>query len=625
MWFSFHMGRPALADRALTMLPAPAAQNRDGGGERAWVAGMPVAATAAVAAVAGTLVLAGAVQAERPQRLLLQAVVVGVPVIAGSVARRSARTRRFGTILVGIGLVWALTLLAESPHSLPYSAGRVVGWLTAPLVIYLMLAFPDGRLAPGRDRALFGAIVVLVTLLYLTSALLVEVYPSRAPWATCRTGCPPNAFLILDREPAAMAAVVQPARELISILLLGGVTLSLAWRMGTATPLRRRTIAPVVGMGMVSTAVLAGFLTAGQAAPDGAAAGTLGVAWSLCIPGIAAAFLVGLVRRRLFVADALGRLSATLGGELDPSRLRAALASAVGDATLEVRWWDDERRDWGPTDRGHAPPPHGAGRVTMQVDDGGSPVALLSFDEALYGDDELLEAVGAHTLAALRHARVTRELKRSLAERDDSRSRIATAAAQERARIERDLHDGAQQRLVALRVKLSIAEELLRTDPAAGSRKLHELGLDIDHALDDVRSLAQGIYPSTLADRGIEDALRSVVRGSPLPSHLTARGLARHPVEIESAVYFACLEAAQNAVKHARGATGVWITLREDGAALAFEVRDDGVGFAARRRGAGGGLRNMADRLEAVGGRLTVESAPGRGTRIVGAIPLRPR
>ena len=204
---------------------------------------------------------------------------------------------------------------------------------------------------------------------------------------------------------------------------------------------------------------------------------------------------------------------------------------------------------------------------------------------------------------------------------EDSRKRIASAADVERSRIERDLHDGAQQRLIALRIKLSLAEELVGTDPAAGAQVLDELGDEIDLALEELRALGHGLYPSLLSDRGLADALRSALAESPLRGHLQARGVTRHSREIETAVYFACREAIQNAIKHAGGATGLWVTLHES-EALRFEVRDDGPGFVPPGDEGNGGLRNMRDRIETVGGRLTIDSAPGHGTRVRGVVPL---
>ena len=206
-------------------------------------------------------------------------------------------------------------------------------------------------------------------------------------------------------------------------------------------------------------------------------------------------------------------------------------------------------------------------------------------------------------------------------ELEGSRRRIAEAADLERARIERDLHDGAQQRLIGLRIRLGLAEDLVTADPGAGLEELHELGFEVERALEELRSLAHGVYPSLLTDRGLGDALRSVVAQAPVASHVVAVGVTRHPIEIESAVYFTCAEAIQNAVKHAGGSTGVWIRLGQTPTTLRFEVRDDGPGFELSDH-EGRGLRNMQDRIEALGGDLAIDSEPGRGTTVAGTVPL---
>jgi len=256
------------------------------------------------------------------------------------------------------------------------------------------------------------------------------------------------------------------------------------------------------------------------------------------------------------------------------------------------------------------------------IEDTDGIAAALVHDPTLRDDEELLVAVRSLVLATLEHQRVTSRLVASLTELEDSRKRIATAADLERSRIERDLHDGAQQRLIGLRIKLTLAEELGHSDPAAGVEAVHELGTEVDLTLEELRSLARGVYPSLLHDRGLVDSLRSAMSESPLPVHVVTQGLTRQPLEVETAVYFACLEASQNAIKHARGATGLWISLWQD-RVLRFEVRDDGGGFVPANGASNGGMRNMRDRVESVGGRLTVDSAPGDGTRVLGAVPLQ--
>jgi signal transduction histidine kinase len=258
--------------------------------------------------------------------------------------------------------------------------------------------------------------------------------------------------------------------------------------------------------------------------------------------------------------------------------------------------------------------------TTVGVADG-TPDAALVHDVALLDDSELLEGVGGMVLAGWRHERLTADLGRAVTDLEESRRRIAEAADLERVRIERDLHDGAQQRLVSLRIRLATAEERLRADPGAGVKVLQELGSEAEATLDELRALASGVYPPVLTDRGLADALQSMASQLAHPVHLTAVGVTRHPLEIESALYFTCVEAVQNALKHAHGATGVWIKLRQSHGRLDFEIRDDGPGFAAGSPD-GRGLRNMRDRIEAIGGRLGVESQPGRGARVSGTVPL---
>jgi signal transduction histidine kinase len=578
-------------------------------------------------AAGATCVLAGlfvGAHADRDQvdRAVVETVIVGVPVAVGFFAVRFPREGRFGLMLIGAGLIWSLTALASSPDSLPYSVGRVVAWLIFPLLIYLMLAFPEGRLTGGTARVLFGATTALIAVLYVGSALFVEDYPTRTPWAHCIDTCPPNAFMVVDAEPAVMDRLVLPARELLSVLLLGAVTWWLLARMRASSPRRRSAIAPVMAMSVVWLATLLAYIVTRRVDSEADVVTTLGRIWSLCVPAVAAAFLVGLLRQRLVFGDVLHRLGLALSRPVNADGLRAALASALDDPDVDVllpgpaagRWVDLRGRVVS------VPEIVEGGRAVTVVPDRDAPAVALVHDPALRDDEELLDAVRSLVHASLEHERLAEGLATSRSELEDSRERIARVADAERSRIERDLHDGAQQRLIMLRIKLSLAEELLRSDPSAGADAVHELGDEIDLAVEDLRSLAHGVYPSLLSDRGITDALRGAFLDSPLPVHLDAGAVTRHPVEIETAVYFVCIEAVQNAIKHASGATGVWIRMRQGGV-LDVEIVDDGPGFTLPS-GPKGGLRNMRDRVDAVGGRLVVDAAPGRGTRIAFTVPV---
>jgi signal transduction histidine kinase len=221
----------------------------------------------------------------------------------------------------------------------------------------------------------------------------------------------------------------------------------------------------------------------------------------------------------------------------------------------------------------------------------------------------------------LSNVRLTEELRANLEELRASRQRIVTAQDSRAKALERNLHDGAQQQLVALTVKLRLAETLAQRDPARVAPMLIDLKAEAQEALDNLRDLARGIYPPLLADKGLAAALEAQARKSPLPVSVDPDGVGRYPQEVEAAAYFCVLEALQNAAKYAGTATAT-VTLNEENGDLVFRVSDDGEGFDMASTPAGSGLQNMADRVEALGGILTVESAPGRGTTVTGAIPV---
>jgi signal transduction histidine kinase len=585
----------------------------------------PVAgAIAALAAAALLLAVIVSTGPEQPQSSLIHVLVVVVPVAVGLYACQRPQSARFGRLLIAAGVVWALSLLSMSSSSTAYSVGRVIAWLIHPVLLYLMLAFPSGRIVRRPDRALFACGVALIAFLYVISALFVEAYPVDTPWASCDADCPPNAFLVLDREPAVMQDVVAPLRESLAVLVMAGVAWTLLARVRRAGRSWDRQMVPVTIACVGSCMTLIAFLVVRRVAPDSSAVDALATAWALWIPGIALAFFIGQMRRRLAVASILERLSVALRTAPDVNGLRDALADAVHDPGVEVLLPTDEPGTWRDT-RGRSTSVAesiAGGRQVTAIGDESGPTAMLVHDLELGEDEEMLEAVCSLSLSALRHQRLRSWLAVSLGELEESRKRIVRAADLERSRIERNLHDGAQQRLIMLRIKLSLALELLATDAEAGRAAVAELGDHIDIAMEELRAIAHGVYPALLTDRGLVDALTSVASAASKPVHLRTDAVTRQAPEIETAVYFTCMEALQNAVKHAPGASGIWLTLRQ-GKELRFEVRDDGPGFTPSDSDKNGGLRNMRDRVEAIGGRLTIDTAPGHGTRVIGVVPIR--
>jgi signal transduction histidine kinase len=259
-----------------------------------------------------------------------------------------------------------------------------------------------------------------------------------------------------------------------------------------------------------------------------------------------------------------------------------------------------------------------------EIVDGPRRVAAILHDEALRHERAFVDAATAYAVMAIDNHRLGAEAAALLAEVQDSRARIQATADDERRRIERNLHDGAQQRLVALRIKLELAAERMEDADHASADLIRQLGVEVDAALDEVRSLARGIYPSPLADRGLVEGLRSAALQAALPTTVMAVGVRpRYPREVESGAYFCCLEALQNAAKHAGERARAEVRLAERDGELVFEVADDGRGFDATGHAAeSSGLQNMMDRVGALGGRLTIASAPGEGTTVTGTIPL---
>jgi signal transduction histidine kinase len=385
----------------------------------------------------------------------------------------------------------------------------------------------------------------------------------------------------------------------------------------------RRTLAPVLLVAGARVLLVATGTAARWIEADSTFAEVSSLVIAFALPAMAAAFFIGLFQRRLYAADALQTLATRITGRSSAEEMRAALAEALQDPSLQIVYWvNGGRNRWVDGAGNHVEPPEPeSGLALSEIRDGDRIVAGIVHDAALSGQREFIQAVSSYALVALENRRLTAKVQSSLREVRKSRSRILASADRERRRLERDLHDGAQQRLVALRIQLELAEELVAQDPERGIAKLHALGEDVGETLDQIRELAHGVYPSLLADRGLAEALRGVSRQVPFEARLSAAAIGRYPAEIESAVYFCCLEAVQNVTKHAADATLVEISL-SDGDALRFEVRDDGVGFNGHVA-EGAGVTNMRDRLAAVGGELVIRSAPGEGTVVTGTVPIQ--
>jgi signal transduction histidine kinase len=336
------------------------------------------------------------------------------------------------------------------------------------------------------------------------------------------------------------------------------------------------------------------------------------------VVGIApVAFLAGLLSARL-ARSAVGDLVLELAPGTGSAHLREALARALRDPLLTVAYWLPKFESWADAKgRSVLMPEAGAATATTMIYGDGVPVAALVHDASLLDEPELLDAVTAAAAIALENARLQAELNARLIELRGSRGRMIAAGQKERQRLERDLHDGAQQRLIALSLHLGMLEHQLGADAGASSALGHARR-EIARSLSELRDVARGIYPAVLTAHGLPIALESLAARASVPVRLTVTLRDRLPEPLEVAAYFLICESLANIGKHAQARSATIDVTRVNGE-MVVEVADDGVGGADTERGTG--LRGIADRVEALDGRVRVWTPIGGGTRVRAEIP----
>jgi signal transduction histidine kinase len=585
-----------------------------------------VCAGTAIAATAVTVVVALNGPAAHPALVaLVRGATVAVPAAVALDALHRRRGDRYALLLLALSAAWFLTTFAESSDAGLYTLGRISGWGAQVFLVYVFLAYPGGRLEARVDRVLMAAMALVALVLFLPRAVLAEDFEVPSPFTSCITDCPANALFAFHREPAFVDAVMKPVGAVLAFLVFTGVGLRLLDRLRHTTPLGRRMFRPVAAVAIATSALTGAGFVARQADPTAPVVEPIAWLLALGVPALAIAAVTGLVRWRLLAGAALERLAQCLRTGPDCATLRRAFGEAFDDPSVQIVFPAPDGGSW--LDCAGEPVELAAaanGRGLTEVRHDGRVIAVLAHDPALYEQPELLDAGVAIAAVALDHNRLAAEAESATREVRRSRARIAASAVRERRRIERDLHDGAQQRLVALRIELELAGELVRRNPEDGADRLRQLGVDVDDALEEIRALAHGAYPPLLADRGLVDALRAAAAGTRIPVDLDAHAIGRYVPEVESAVYFCVRESLQNALKHATGARRLRVTLdgtRHD--ELTFTVRDDGAGAPGGTIRPATGITNMQDRLAAVGGELSLRSTPGVGTLVRGRLPTR--
>jgi len=528
------------------------------------------------------------------------------PVLTGLYWQRRRPRSRFGPMLIGFGFLGALYVLQSSGDSWLFSAGLLAETVLGLATRVLILAFPTGRL----DRPACVVLVISILVSSLPAVLSQLVSPQTGAGASisgCREACPPNALAIAD-DPELAADLLEVFR--FYVILASSLTAALlVHRLVRGTPPQRRALAigtPValLFLGFQITFQLLGAL---HAPPSDFSEV---VRWGIVAARAALwyGFLAALIAAQLFAARAMTTLLRRSAQGPSRDELEAMLREPLGDPHLRLAFLDGRT---GP------PVPEPGRAVTLVRREGGPDVAIVH-DPQLDDDPELLEAAGALALLAARNARLHADQLDALQQLQHSRARLVRAADEERRKVERDLHDSIQQELISIKLRLELCAEDERPSPA----RLLKLAGDLGGTLEEVRKIGHGLYPPLLTASGLPAALRHVAEHAAPRVGVAAVDVARYPPDIESAVYYCCTEAIQNATKH--GGKGVHVTVRlaEEGGRLAFSVVDDGPGFRPGEvRGVG--LQNMEDRLGALGGRLQIRTAPGRGTAVSGEVPLR--
>jgi signal transduction histidine kinase len=391
-------------------------------------------------------------------------------------------------------------------------------------------------------------------------------------------------------------------------------------RWAQATAPQRRSLAPVLWSGIVLLVLLASALGS-DAAGINRLTDLLGVAGLIVFASVPWTFLVNLVRSRVLRAGAVSELLLALGEAPGTGTLRCQLADALGDTSLDLVFWLEDKRKWVDYE-GHVvelPPDGDPARAWTAVELEDRRVGAIVHDVTLCEEPELLRSVAAAAGLAMENERLQAQLRARVEELRASRARIVEAGTQERRRLERNLHDGAQQRLVALSLTLRLAQGKLHKDPDKANELINGAQEELTLALGELRELARGIHPAILSDRGLGAALEALAGRSPIEVQLAEVPADPLPEAIEAAAYFVVAEALTNVVKYAHASQATVRVSQYNGHAV-VEVADDGIGGADPGRGSG--LRGLADRVSALDGNMQLDSPAGAGTRLRAEIPV---
>ena len=541
-------------------------------------------------------------------RIISIAVPVASFIATGLLAWELRPTNRMGRLMVATGVCYSLALIRGLPSPELAPIGLIGGTAADVLLGYLILAFPSGQL---RTRAGLWLVALIGLVLIVQRGLTLAALDP----ATIGLDYENPYRVIQDPSAAATIFGFQAFLDLVIVLAYMGVVV-IRWLRASAAA--RRALSPVaIAAVLLLMAMLASTISSVSDLPF-----ELKVWFSrsqdFARAAIPVGFLVGLLRirvRRGAVAD----LVLELGRTPTPTGLRDALARALGDPTLDVVYWSAATGGYRDSEGSPvAIPAEGSGRGVALLARGGEPLAAILHDPALLDDPGLVASVAGALRLAVENERLQAEVVAQLDEVRASRTRIVEAGDAERRRVERDLHDGAQQRLVSLALALRLARSKLSANEDAGVRlTLEQASEDARAALSELRELARGIHPQVLTSAGIGPAVVSLADHSPIDVSVEVDD-GRYSPAVERTAYYVVSEALANIAKYAH-ATHVAVRTDWHGGALTVEIADDGVGGADPA--AGTGLRGLADRLAAIDGTIEITSPPSGGTRVRARIP----
>ena len=528
--------------------------------------------------------------------------VGGSFVFSGLIAWQLRRDSRVGPLMTLTGFVFlSEAILSGVDSSVAYTLSQWAGNWWTPLFAALVLSFPSGRLSSRIDWAIVGAFTFGAVVLQLVWLFFLPFPPGKEN--VFLISADPDLANVIDRFEASFNATVGLALAVIAIS-----------RWLRAAPPLRRLLLPTLAGGVTALILV---VTIYYDVITGEFIRSSQQIFAVLLVSVPLAFLFGMLRQQLARAG-MADLVVALQRAPESHRLSDALANALGDPSLVLAYWLPRFDAY--VDAEGSPvalPQEGSGRATTFVDNDGHHIAALVHDSALAHQPDLLEVVCAAANVALERERLQAELEARIVELQASRERIVSAGDAERRRLERNLHDGAQQRLVAIALQLSLLKGRIQSDPATAEQLATSAGDELALSLAELRELARGIHPAVL-EHGLAAALDSLAARASVPTKVLFEASERLPEPVELAAYFVASEALANVAKYAH-ATTVSMRVWRTAAIASIEIADDGIGGADDTGGSG--LRGLADRVEALEGHLRVSSPVGAGTVVTAELP----